>query len=77
LTSTVDKPATSGDVVAVYGNVREAYSIVDRVGFSVELIPHLFGSNRRPTGQRGLYAYWPVGAGVVNPNAARVLVVKT
>jgi HK97 family phage major capsid protein len=63
---------------AVYGNIRDAYTIVDRVGLSVELIPHLFGSsNRFPTGQRGIYAYWRVGAGVVNPNAARVLVVKT
>jgi HK97 family phage major capsid protein len=61
--------------VAVYGNIRDAYSIIDRVGFRVELIPHLFSpSNNRPTGQRGLYAYWRVGAGVVNPNAARVLV---
>jgi HK97 family phage major capsid protein len=74
LASTIVKPATTGDVVAVYGNVREAYTVVDRIGFSVELIPHLFGSNNRPTGQRGLYAYWRVGAAVVNPNAARVLV---
>lgn len=50
------------------------YLIVDRIGMTIELIPHLFGSNRRPTGQRGLYAYWRNTGTVVDPNAWRVLV---
>jgi HK97 family phage major capsid protein len=50
------------------------YIIVDRIGMTVELIPHLFGANRRPTGQRGLYAYWRNTGAVVDPNAWRVLV---
>ena len=65
--------AVAGTVCA-YGDVASAYRVVDRVGLSVELIPHLFGSNRRPTGQRGLWAYSRVGGGVVNPNAVRRLV---
>ena len=53
---------------------RNAYMIVDRVGMQVELTPHLFGQNRRPTGQRGLYGYARVGGGVTNENAVRRLV---
>jgi hypothetical protein len=30
--------------------------ILDRVGLTVEVLPHLLGANRRPTGERGLYA---------------------
>jgi HK97 family phage major capsid protein len=49
------------------------YVIVDRIGLTVELIPHLMGANRRPTGQRGLYAFWRNGAKVVDANAFRAL----
>jgi HK97 family phage major capsid protein len=35
------------------------FLIVDRIGMTVELIPHIFGATARfPIGQRGLYAYW-------------------
>jgi HK97 family phage major capsid protein len=35
------------------------FLIVDRIGMTVELIPHVFGATARyPIGQRGLYAYW-------------------
>jgi hypothetical protein len=36
-------------------------------------MPHLFGSNRRPTGERGLYAYWRNGSKLVDANAFRAL----
>lgn len=49
------------------------YVIVDRVGLSVDLIPHLFGTNHRPTGQRGLYAFWRNGAKVIDATAFRAL----
>lgn len=49
------------------------FLIVDRVGMSVEYIPHLFGANRRPTGQRGWYCYWRSGSGVLDANAFRLL----
>ncbi|MFN0155517.1 MAG: phage major capsid protein [Gaiella sp.] len=62
-----------GEKVMIYGDVQSAYKIVDRVGLQVEIVPHLFGASRRPTGERGLYAFWRVGAGVVIPGAARVL----
>jgi HK97 family phage major capsid protein len=50
------------------------YLIVDRIGMTVEFVPHLFGTNRRPTGQRGLYAYWRNTGTVVDPAGWRVLV---
>lgn len=58
--------------VMIYGDFRH-YVIVDRIGMSVELVPHMLGSNRLPTGQRGLMAYWRNSAEVVAPNAFRLL----
>lgn len=49
------------------------YLIAQRAGMTVELVPHLFGSNRRPTGQRGWYAYARVGADSINDNGFRLL----
>lgn len=75
--STMDTGATTtGDKLIIGGDFRTGYKIVDRIGMSVELVPHVFGTNRRPQGVRGLYAYWRTGAGVVAANALRVLVVK-
>jgi predicted phage gp36 major capsid-like protein len=39
----------------------------------VELVQHLVGTNHRPTGQRGWFAYARIGANSVNDNAFRVL----
>jgi HK97 family phage major capsid protein len=50
------------------------FVIVDRIGLSIELIQHLVGTNHRPTGQRGLYAFWRNGSKVVDANAFRVLI---
>ena len=64
---------TAGAKFLLYGDFSR-YVIVDRVGLTVELIPHLMGANRRPTGQRGLYAFWRNGAEVVDANAFRALI---
>ena len=72
-----DAGATANNYAMVLGDIREAYYIVDRVGLTVEFIPHLFGSSGRPTGQRGFYAYWRVGGKTVNADAARVLSIPT
>lgn len=61
--------------ILVYGDFSY-FLIVDRIGLTVETIPHLFGENRRPTGQRGLYAYWRNGSKVLSKAAFRVLKVK-
>lgn len=64
--------ATQDNYLMVYGDMQ-SYVIADRVGMTVEFIPHLVGANRRPTGQRGWYAYYRVGADSVNDGAIRLL----
>ena len=67
---------TSGPLI-VAGDFRY-FIIVDRVGLDVEVVPHLFGgSNRFPTGQRGLYAMWRNNSKVLSTSAFRVLVATT
>jgi HK97 family phage major capsid protein len=70
--SAMPDDATTGNKFLVFGDFSR-YKIVDRVGLTVEVIPHLFGTNQRPTGQRGLYAYWRNGAKVVDGNAFRAI----
>lgn len=65
--------AAAENYAAVYGDFSN-YVIADRIGMTVEFIPHLFGtSNGRPKGQRGWYAYYRVGADSVNDAAFRLL----
>jgi HK97 family phage major capsid protein len=64
--------ATQENYVAVYGDFSN-YVIADRIGMSIEFLPHLVGANRRPTGQRGWYAWYRVGADSVNDGAFRML----
>jgi HK97 family phage major capsid protein len=73
--STFVTTTTTASRIMVAGDFKTGYRIVDRVGGTAELIPHLFGSaqGNLPTGMRGLYYYWRVGGGVVAPNALRYL----
>lgn len=64
--------AAAENYVMVYGDF-DNYVIADRIGMSIEFLPHLVGSNRRPTGQRGWYAWYRVGADSVNDGAFRML----
>lgn len=69
--------ATANNYVLAYGDLQ-SYVIADRVGMTVEFIPHLFATgNNRPSGSRGWYAYYRVGADVVNPGALRLLNIAT
>jgi HK97 family phage major capsid protein len=63
---------TNAVKMAVFGDFSR-YLIIDRVGLTVEVLPHMLGTNRLPTGQRGLYAYWRNGAKVLDANAFRAL----
>jgi HK97 family phage major capsid protein len=46
------------------------FLVVDRLGMTIELVPHIFGAaNRFPTGQRGLYAYWRNTSKVLSASA--------
>jgi HK97 family phage major capsid protein len=66
--------AGAENYMLLFGDIREAYTIVDRVGMTVELVNHLFGTtNNLPNGMRALYAYWRNGARVVNSGAVGLL----
>lgn len=68
-------PGTTGlqNILAV-GDWNQGYLWVNRAGMSVEQIPILFGgSNRFPTGQRGLWAWARNGGNIINNNAGRLL----
>ena len=71
--SDVPDDSEDGNGFLVFGDFSQ-FLIVDRVGMSVELVPHLFGANQRPTGQRGLYAIWRNDSKILVPNAFRILV---
>jgi HK97 family phage major capsid protein len=71
--STMVNTTTTGSRVAILGNWRN-FTIGDRLGMSLEIVPHLFGAtNRYPTGQRGAYAIWRNDSRVVVANAFRYL----
>lgn len=61
-----------GDRYLALGDFSK-FLIVDRVGMSVDFVPHLFGATRRPTGQRGLFSLWRNNSKVLVDNAFRVL----
>jgi HK97 family phage major capsid protein len=73
--STMGTGAATGTKLIIGGNFK-GYKIVDRLGMSAELIPHMLGATRLPLGVRGLYCYWRTGAGVISPNHFRYLEVK-
>jgi HK97 family phage major capsid protein len=73
----INPAATANNYVAVYGDVRRGFFIVDRVGSTLEIIQNLVGANQRPTGQRGAVLWFRTGSKVVIPNALRVLNVPT
>ena len=64
---------TTGTKLGFYGDFNAAFTIADRVGMTAEIVAHLFGASRRPTGERGLFAHWRTGSKVVNPSALRYL----
>jgi HK97 family phage major capsid protein/HK97 family phage prohead protease len=70
-----DYSLTIGTKLALFGDFSQ-FIIAERVGMSVELIPQVFGSNGRPTGQRGIFAIWMNGSKVIVPDAFRLVTAK-
>lgn len=69
--------STTGTLsIAVLGDFSN-YVLAQRVGMSIELIPHVFDGDGKPKGQRGWYAWARVGGDSVNDNAFRKLTNKT
>lgn len=70
---TVTVAGAVSNFVLIFGDFMN-YVIADRIGMSVEFIPHLFHtSNNLPKGQRGWYAHYRVGADSVSDGAFRML----
>lgn len=64
---------TPNSSVLTFGDFNQ-FAIIDRVGMSVELIPHLFATGaNRPSGSRGLYAYWRNTSDVVVASAFKTI----
>jgi HK97 family phage major capsid protein len=70
--STMDSVVENDADILVFGDFRQ-FLIVDRIGMRMEIIPHLFGASRRPTGQRGIFAYWFNNSKILVDNAFRLL----
>jgi HK97 family phage major capsid protein len=62
---------SAADYTAVSGDFSQC-SIVDRMGTSIEVVQNVFGTNHRPTGQRGLYMHFRVGADCLIPDGFRL-----
>jgi len=70
---TVTTTGAVSNHILVFGNFQN-FVIADRIGMTVEFIPHLFATgNNRPSGQRGWYAHYRVGSDSVNDGAFRLL----
>jgi HK97 family phage major capsid protein len=65
-------PAGAGYGPLIYGDFSRML-IVDRVGATVEMLPVVVGTNRRPVGRRGLQLWGRTGSDVLTPDAFRVL----
>jgi predicted phage gp36 major capsid-like protein len=61
------------------GGLFQQNLIVARLASSLELIPHVVGENRRPTGQRGALLWFRTGStsNTLVPNAFRLLDIVT
>jgi HK97 family phage major capsid protein len=71
--SSMTSVVSTGANILLAGNFKEYY-IIDRVGMSVVYDPLVRSTgNGRPTGQAGWFAFWRVGADVVDPDAFRML----
>jgi HK97 family phage major capsid protein len=68
---------TAGNRYLILGDFQQ-FLIVDKAGMDIELVPHLFHTNNnRPSGQRGLVAFWRNNAAILVPNAFRGLTYAT
>jgi HK97 family phage major capsid protein len=73
--SSMDSGVTSAHKIMLFGDYQQ-FLIVDRIGMSMELVPHVADpTTGYPTGTRGYYVWWRNNSVVLVPNAFRVLVV--
>jgi HK97 family phage major capsid protein len=61
----------AADYLVLSGDFKQ-FAIVDRLGTSIEFVPHLMGTSGRPTGQRGFVMHWRTGSDVLIADAFRL-----
>ena len=71
--SFMDGTVAAGKHPLVYGDFGSNFIVTQRVGSSVELVPHVMGPNGRPTGQRGIWVWGRWGSDSINDSAFRML----
>lgn len=74
--STMSTSIGTGSLIMLQGDFNQ-FLIVDRVGMGIELVPQVLGSNRRPTGERGIFALWFNNSKILVDNAFRLLRIKS
>jgi HK97 family phage major capsid protein len=74
--STLVAATTTGSKVMVGGDFKRAFRIVDRLGATAEIVPHVMTTTGLPSGARGIYYFWRTGSAVVAPNGLRYLEIK-
>ncbi|PBC57033.1 phage major capsid protein [Rhodococcus sp. ACPA1] len=74
--ASIDPAVSAANFVLLYGDFAQ-FLIVDRIGTTIEVVPHLFGANRRPTLERGGLLWFRTGSDVLIPDAFRLLSVAT
>lgn len=65
--------ASAENLLLAYGQPSQ-YLVATKLGNSVDLILHLFGSSRRPTGQSGLVLFLRTGGDCLVDNAGASLI---
>jgi HK97 family phage major capsid protein len=77
ITPSATYDVTVDDTPLLWLGNPQSYCIVDRVGISVEYIPHVFAdaAGSLPTGQRRLYFYYRNSGKPINVDGGRILFV--
>lgn len=70
--SSMDATTGNDEDFLLFGDFKQ-FIIVDRVGMSIELIPHMFDGDGKPTGTRGIWAMWRNSSAILVDNAFRLL----
>jgi HK97 family phage major capsid protein len=62
----------SNDFALILGDFSN-FTIVDRIGTTIQFVPAVMGANQRPTGQAGWFSFFRTGADVLTSNAFKLL----
>jgi HK97 family phage major capsid protein/HK97 family phage prohead protease len=74
--STMESDATAdGERIMLFGDFAAGFLIVDKVGMTIEIDPHVRDGNGKWIGARAMLAHYRNSSKVINDNALRALVV--